>query len=142
MTTKDFNKLITIPAGPFLMGSSEADRQALDNEKPQHEVSLPEFKIGKYPVINAQFEQFIEAGGYQEKRWWTEAGWAEKENPRYEDEHRYEPLLWDNSIFNRPNQPVVGVSWYEALAYCRWLTTVWRSDGKIAPGRPAVKSQG
>jgi formylglycine-generating enzyme required for sulfatase activity len=129
---RDFDQLILIPAGAFVMGSGPADRQASDDEKPQHELVLPGFKIGKYPVTNAQYRPFMEAGGYQEKRWWTQAGWAEKKKPSYEDEPWREPRYWHDSRFNRPNQPVVGVSWYEAVAYCCWLTAVWRSEGQLA----------
>jgi formylglycine-generating enzyme required for sulfatase activity len=98
---------VTIPAGEFVMGE--------DNE--QHELDLPEYQIGKYPMTNAEFGRFIEARGYQEKRWWTDAGWKEKEESNWA-----EPRYWDNIPFNKPNRPVVGVSWYEAVAYCRWLS--------------------
>jgi formylglycine-generating enzyme required for sulfatase activity len=128
---RDFDELVTVPAGPFLMGSREADDQARDLEKPQHELTLPTFKIGRYPVTNAQYRRFIEAGGYREKRWWTEAGWAEKENPRLEKKAWTEPRLWQHRRYNRPNQPVVAVSWYEAVAYCAWLTELWRAEGRI-----------
>jgi formylglycine-generating enzyme required for sulfatase activity len=106
-------ELVTIPAGAFLMGEGEG----------QHKLYLPEYRIGKYPVTNAEFGRFVEAGGYQQKRWWTEAGWAEKEKPRWEYEPWTEPRSWRDGRFNQPNQPVVGISWYEAVAYCRWLST-------------------
>jgi hypothetical protein len=129
---RDFGELVTIPAGPFLMGSSGADEQARDKEKPQHELILPDYQIGKYPVTNAEYARFVEAGGYKEKSWWTEAGWMEKEKPRLANAPWTEPRLWHNSRFNRSNQPVVGVSWYECMAYCLWLSEVWRVEGKIA----------
>ena len=47
-----------------------------DDAKPRHKLFLPEYRIGKYPVTNAEFKEFIEAGGYKEKRWWTDAGWS------------------------------------------------------------------
>jgi formylglycine-generating enzyme required for sulfatase activity len=115
---RDFDELVTVQAGPFLMGSGDADEQAGDEEKPQYEVILPTFKIGRYPVTNTQYRRFIEAGGYREKRWWTEAGWAEKEGPRFDKAAWSEPCLWQNRRYNRPNQPVVAISWYEAVAYC------------------------
>jgi formylglycine-generating enzyme required for sulfatase activity len=114
--------LVTVPAGKFLMGSDpKKGRYAGDDEQPQHTLYLPEYRIGKYPLTNAEYEGFIEAGGYRERRWWTEAGWAEKNNPHYEKEPWLEPRYWQASR-NKPNQPVVGVSWYEAVAYCRWLS--------------------
>ncbi len=87
------------------------------------------FRIGKYPVINAQYQRFVDAGGYDEdKPWWTKeavsdlefwGGW--RNGPRYQNDSR----------FNKSTQPVVGVSWYEAQTYCQWLTERWREEGII-----------
>ncbi len=77
---------------------------------------VPAFSIARYPVTNAQFAKFVEAGGYRERQWWTEAGWEAREKgwtaPRY----------WTDSKWNGADQPVVGVSWYEAVAFCKWLS--------------------
>jgi formylglycine-generating enzyme required for sulfatase activity len=85
--------------------------------KERHRLHLPAYRFGKYPVTNAEYGRFVEAGGYRERRWWTEAGWAQRERGGWT-----EPRWWDDSQFNKPNQPVVGVSWYECVAYCRWLS--------------------
>lgn len=96
--------LVAIPSGPFLMGEE------------QHEIVIAQpYAIGKYPVTNAQYRLFIEDGGYTEK-WrscWTDDGW------QYAD--RGKPRLWQDEQYNQPNQPVVGVNWYEAVAYANWL---------------------
>lgn len=86
---------------------------------------------GKYPVTNAQFELFIEAGGYENSLYWggeRGAGWKWRR-----DGQRYlfkkgtdEPEYWEDSRFGRERRgyPVVGVSWYEATAYAAWLTSL------------------
>ena len=85
-----------------------------------------EFKIGKYPVTNHQYRCFVEAGGYGDEQWWSEEGWQYKELYQWQ-----EPRWWDDARFNRAGWPVVGISWYEAEAYCRWLTAFWRKNNKI-----------
>lgn len=113
-------RMVTIPAGPFLMGSTkEKDQQANDREEPQHTVILPAYRIGKYPVTVSQYQRFVADGGYQEKAYWTEAGWHTKEEAGWT-----EPRYWHDPRATAPNQPVVGVSWYEAVAYCCWLSVV------------------
>jgi formylglycine-generating enzyme required for sulfatase activity len=77
------------------------------------------FQIGRYPVTNAEFARFIAADGYQKPHWWTEQGWQQREECKW-----IAPRSWETPQYNRPNQPVVGISWYEAVAYCAWLTEV------------------
>jgi formylglycine-generating enzyme required for sulfatase activity/serine/threonine protein kinase len=105
-----------VPPGPFTMGSQE-DPMAWEDEKPQHrnESITKGYLISRYPVTNAQFAAFVEAEGYLEQRYWTEAGWEWKEEEQRAKPHDHgEP-------FNLPNHPVVGVAWYEAVAFCQWL---------------------
>jgi formylglycine-generating enzyme required for sulfatase activity len=119
-------QLVTVPAGPFLMGTPEreldglvklgANRDWISNEVPQHEVDLPAYAISRYPVTNAEFARFVEDGGYTDPGYWTGAGWQVKEREGWT-----QPRYWEDEAWNDPSQPVVGVSWYEALAYCRWL---------------------
>jgi formylglycine-generating enzyme required for sulfatase activity len=78
---------------------------------------VPAFAIAKYPLTNAQYKPFIQAGGYKERRWWTDAGWAQCQHEQWTQPH-----YWDDTDFNGGEQPVVGVSWYEAVAYCCWLS--------------------
>jgi len=114
-----------VPAGSFLMGSTDADEMAYDDEKPQHEVTLPAFKIGKYLITNAQFQTFVDdPNGYRNDAWWTPDGleWrGDRTAPR-----KY------GGAFDPPNHPVVGVAWYAAVAFCRWLTAAWQARGVIA----------
>jgi len=75
------------------------------------------YKIAKYPVTNAQFRVFIEAGGYRETQWWTADGWQAREQKKWT-----QPRFWKEARWNGADHPVVGVSWYEAVAFCLWLT--------------------
>ena len=109
--------LVEVPAGPFLMGSSDADTQADEDEKPQHTLELPTYWIGRTEVTNAQFRQFVEGDGYSNPVYWTEAGWAWRQ-----ENARTQPYYWDDLRWNGDDQPVVGVSWFEAVAYVRWLS--------------------
>ncbi|MCA9950011.1 MAG: SUMF1/EgtB/PvdO family nonheme iron enzyme [Anaerolineales bacterium] len=104
---------------PWLLPITE-DLQFKMGEKGEP-VKIPApYAIAKYPVTNAQFRFFVEAGGYTQK--WKECwikdglqGWQYKGN-------RMQPYLWDAPRYNLDNQPVVGISWYEAVAYANWLT--------------------
>ncbi len=84
---------------------------------------VPAFAISKYLITNAQYAKFMEAGGYREKRWWTEAGWESEQPLKWS-----EPDSWHDEKWNQPDHPVVNVSWYEALAFCRWLSEVSGED--------------
>jgi len=108
--------LVEVPAGPFLMGSLPDNPLAARDEKPQFSLELPAYLIGRYPVTVAEFARFVEAGGYQDKALWIQAGWRWKEKEQRTGLERY------RDPFDRPDHPAVGVSWYEAVAYCRWLT--------------------
>lgn len=107
--------MVYIPAGSFLMGRPEDDPLAGEHEKPLHELWLPGFYLDRHPVTNEAYRAFVEAGGYQEKKYWTEAGW------RCIEENKWQaPRLWQQAQYHQPRHPVVGVCWYEAVAYARW----------------------
>ena len=104
-----------VPAGEFIYGDGKGKK-----------ISLDEYWIGKYLVTNAQFTQFVEAGGYQnpaywpeaiKEQYWTKAGFK----GRYDNKPRMSPYNFGEP-FMFSNHPVVGVTWYEALAFTRWLS--------------------
>ncbi len=113
---------VPIPEGEFLMGSTDEDEMARNSEKPQRTVWLPLYYIARYPVTQAQYRAFVEAGGYDDRRWWTEAGWT-----WVQKKQRRGPGAYGFS-FGLDNHPVVGISWYEAVAYTRWLRERLREE--------------
>ena len=86
--------LALIPAGEFLMGSCNG----VPDERPEHPVRVSAFRMGRYPVTNAEYGRFLA---------------AHPGTP--------EPAYWSDSQFNDPRQPVVGIDWEEAMAFCRWI---------------------
>ncbi len=111
--------MVEIPGGPFVQGSNHP--VALDHEGPAYLVDLPRFWLDPYPVTQGQFDQFIAAGGYQERRYWSAAGWAWQQQAKVTH-----PLYWRPGL---PDHPVCGVNAYEAEAYCRFA-------GKRLPTEP------
>src|SRR5262249_60717330 len=69
---------VLIPGGPFTMGTS-TEPWALDNERPAHPVTVPAFYLDTTPVTNAAYAGFIAAGGYDDRRWWSPAGWDHRQ---------------------------------------------------------------
>ncbi len=112
-----------VPAGPFRMGNGEAVR--VNRSLTQG------YWIGRYPITVAQYGWFVRKCGYERPELWREAEqagfWkAGKVKGGYEHEWIDGPLS-AAFPFGLANHPIVGVSWYEALAFCRWLSGVWRS---------------
>ncbi len=101
--------MILIPAGEFIMGSTEQEitdawrqndggweREDYTSSYPQRKITLPDFYIDKKEVSNSDYKMFVEATG------------------------REAPSIWEDQTLNMPNQPVVGVDWNDADSYCRW----------------------
>jgi formylglycine-generating enzyme required for sulfatase activity len=108
---------IDIPAGKVTLINTWDDKSELYLKKNQsQEFDVPAFSIAKYPVTVWQFMLFLQDYGYINDKWWTKLGWQAKTEGKWVD-----PLDWrKRSNKNRPH-PIIGVSWYEALAFCRWL---------------------
>ena len=122
--TIDGMEFCYVPPGPFWMGSDEGE----NNAKPLHQVDIPYgYWIGRYPVTNAQYKAFMDDAGYRNSAFWAEAKdagiWkAGQVQGRWDSNPRAEPVWWQHSSYNLPNHPVVGIMWYEALAFTRWLS--------------------
>lgn len=176
--------LAQIVAGDYPMGDDDPvvwlERETRGH-LPRHQVRLAAFRIGCFPVTNAEWACFIAAGGYEDARWWdTAAGRAWREGrgtaagihadirewlgrfrarpeflaelvssgqlddeagerwrrrlamseaelgrhllETYPEQRLTAPRYWRDERFNAPLQPVVGICWYEARAYCAWLS--------------------
>ena len=87
-------RLLRIPEGWFLMGSASGQ----DCERPIHRVWVAAFLLAATQVTNTEYDRFLRATG------------------------TVPPPFWQDPNFNHPEQPVAGVSWFEAAHYCDWLS--------------------
>jgi iron(II)-dependent oxidoreductase len=117
---------VLVAGGPFVLGVDAADEPvSLDNERPAHVVDVPPFWIGRAPVTNGQWLQFIADGGYDRSDLWSAAGWRH----RVEADLR-RPMFWSDGNdavlrfgVDQPlveDEPVQHISFYEAEAFARW----------------------
>ena len=116
-------ELVEVPAGPCLIGAG-ADGFAYDNERPRHRTDIRAYLIGRTPITNATYLTFVEGGGYERREWWSDEGWAWKEQyditrpGGWTEDHAGEWRLGHLGPLD-PARPVVHVSWFEADAFAR-----------------------
>lgn len=85
-----------VPSGEFLMG----DGAGRPDERPAHRVRVSAVAFARLPVTNAEYARFLAATGHTP------------------------PRFWEDARFNAPGQPVVAATWFDAVAYCDWLSSV------------------
>ncbi|MBI5839731.1 MAG: SUMF1/EgtB/PvdO family nonheme iron enzyme [Chloroflexi bacterium] len=121
----DLDRFAELPAGEFQAGIRKEAKEV------PHK-----YWIGKYPVTNIQYARFVQEGGYQNREYWSDHGWDWRTGAYDERtleavardwlEHRPVakrniPYYWHNIELSNPIVPAVGVSWFEAEAYCNWM---------------------
>jgi formylglycine-generating enzyme required for sulfatase activity len=94
---------VFVPGGRFLMGSE----RGRPDERPVHEVEVRPLRVGRTPVTNLEYAFFLTAGRVPAPPWWRD------------------PAFWD------PEQPVVGVTWDEAMDYCAWLSETFGGTWRL-----------
>jgi len=126
--TETVSGMVEIEGGLFPLGYA-GDDFAWDNEKPQHTVFLQDFSIDRAPVSVGEYLEFIEAGAYQDYRWWLSTGWEAVNREQWQA-----PLYWEldgdewlirdyhglHSARSKANEPVTHVSYFEASAFAKW----------------------
>ena len=118
---------VLVPGGPFTMGTDD-EPWAFDNERGAHTVDLPPFFIDTTPVTTAEYRRFVDEGGYDDPRHWTDEGWAWRqkaglEAPQFwvrDGEGAWSVVRFGRAEPLRDDEPVQHVCWYEADAYARW----------------------
>ncbi len=121
------HSMVPVPAGRTELGmSGERGLFGWDNEFGEQQVEVPAFEIDRYMVTNADYAEFVEAGGYRQREWWRDADWAWKEAAGLEH-----PVGWSRdpegwrlrTMFDDIALPLAWpayVSHAEASAYARW----------------------
>jgi iron(II)-dependent oxidoreductase len=118
---------VELPGGAFRLGAAPGEQFVFDNEKWAHDVTLAPFRIARAPVTCAEFLEFVMAGGYARREWWSDSGWRWKSResmqaPKYwiKRDGAWMQRVFDRVVTLRPEAPVVHVNWHEAQAYCRF----------------------
>lgn len=128
--------LINIPAGSFLMGSTssqlrlllhkfpEIEKKLLDREVPQRKVFVNKYQIAKYPTTNSQFKQFVSKTKYRTTAEIEKTGFVFTPNFKVVEgatwKHPHGPK---SDLKSKDNHPVVQISWFDAIEYCKWVSS-------------------
>ncbi|MCB0187946.1 MAG: SUMF1/EgtB/PvdO family nonheme iron enzyme, partial [Caldilineaceae bacterium] len=124
---------VPISAGAFRMGSDKTqDKDAYDDETPQHSVAVADFKIARVPVTVAQFAAFVDATGHRTtaEKEGSAQGWSGKEWEVIQGAYWAAPRGPESHVRDKVDHPVTCVSWHDANAFCAWATEMYRAAGQ------------
>lgn len=132
-------ELVRVPAGKFIEGCTHHNVPGIPANESRY---LDAYLIGRYPVTNHQYREFVgDCGYYIREDCWSPEGLVMREKQKWQ-----EPDIWQDDPWNRDDHPVVGVSWYEAQAFCNWagmvLPTKAQWGAKAARGGEFVDAAG
>jgi gamma-glutamyl hercynylcysteine S-oxide synthase len=119
--------MVDVPGGVFAIGTDE-HAWVYDNERPRHDVELAPFRIDRTPVTNRQYRAFVDDGGYDDSRLWSDAGWEWRQDASVEAPQFWQREGggdWSRRRYGRredvpPDEPVQHVCWHEANAFATW----------------------
>ena len=123
-------EFVKVPHGEFLMGSTDADKEAFDNEKPQHKLNIPyDFLMARFTVTNTLFRTFVKKTSHKTKAETDGFGWVwnGKEWVKTNGANWFHPRGPEYEITGLDNHPVVQVIWKDAQAFCVWLNQEYAS---------------
>lgn len=143
--------MVEVPAGEYTIGTSDRSA-AYDNERPQHSVSVAEFRIDRTPVTSGAYIEFIADGGYEDRRLWSDGGraWLDESrasSPKHwtRDGNGWTVRTMDRVSAVDPERPVCHVCYHEADAFARWAgkrlptETEWEIAASWDPARGALR---
>ncbi len=152
VATEQVSGMVEVEGGLFQLGYA-GDDFAWDNEKPQHTVFLQDFAIDRAPVSVGQYLEFIEAGAYQDYRWWLSTAWEAVNREQWQA-----PLYWERDgdewmirdfhglhpARTKASEAVTHVSYFEAAAFAKWAGKRLPTEAeweKAASFDPATKTK-
>ncbi|MGB7339646.1 MAG: SUMF1/EgtB/PvdO family nonheme iron enzyme [Phototrophicaceae bacterium] len=121
-------------------GNVSIGNDAFALSRPVHTIQLTPYRLMTGTVTNQQYAQFVAAGGYRTEIGWTAMGWRWRQS-----KSDLMPAFWNDPSFNHPDQPIVGITWYEAVAFANWVSAesnqLWRLPTEIE-WEAAAQSEG